>query len=361
MNNARRFLSHHVGSFALLLASSFAGGCAVDSTVAQDDPNDGVETSNAGISAFDWSAPSDTGQAAATGGVVAKLNGTTYMVHSGAFVGDVSLWWSKLVGATWTAPIRIPDQTSASRVSIAAFNGRLYMIRNSTTTANSVHLSRFDPATEQWSPGSRLPYTSSSAPALAAFQGRLYMVGVSPAQNQLWMASIDADDNMSSQTMMAGHYSQSAVSLAVYQDKLYMAHRAGATSTIVFNSFDGTAWGADRTIPAGPGGAAITGEMPSIGVAAGYLHLVHTQPAYHQSYVWWTYFNGTSWAPEVTLGENLMTIPPTLGQGGRGVVMLVAYDYSSPNQLKRQLHWSQLRDKRLPTRVPTDVWGAADP
>lgn len=272
------------------------------------------------------------------------LNGTTYMVHTGPGYG---LRWRQLVGAVWTEPVMIPGQFSTQRVSLAAFNGFLYMVYVPGTSSNgtSLAVSRFNPATAQWSPHFQISHTSFGPPALAAFNSRLYLIGVDPASKMLWSATMTSTEVFTSASPMNGHYSHGRVSAAVFNCTLYIAHRAGSTSTIVYNSFNGTQWGFDQTVPAGPTGAGILGE-PVIAERAGYLHLLHRRNDSSSGVpVWWTYFDGTSWASEVTIPGASTFYPPALTHGGSGLVALTTTYY---NSLASSLQYAQ----PLPPRIP---------
>jgi hypothetical protein len=278
----------------------------------------------------DWSAAAYVGsdfQEGCLGGQVATLNGTTYMVHSGTCGDDeytYNLWWTKLTPSGWTNDIQIPNQQSARKVSLAAFNGYLYMLHSGVANWDDVWMSRFNPTTQQWSPNTKLAYQSAGSTAIAAFNGRLQIVGVNPANSQLWMASMNTAEAFTPAALLPGQFSGSAPSLAVYAGRIYLAHRAASTSAIVYNSFDGAHWGTEQVVPAGFLGNGITGATPAIAAHDGYLHLVHT--LYEGGgYIYWTYFDGTTWASEVTIGTLVSWVPPSVTEGGAGLVVVSVY------------------------------------
>ncbi|HEY4179053.1 MAG TPA: hypothetical protein VGM90_19540, partial [Kofleriaceae bacterium] len=319
--------------------------------VDDDDPATSEDTS--ALSTQLWSNPADVGnpdQRAFYGAAVATLGNVTYMVHSGA-TSQYDLWWTKLTSSGWTTNIQIPNQKSNARVTLAAYNNELYMFHGgSDDSSTDVWMSKLDPATQTWSTNIKLSYSTAPrcVPAIVAYNGLLYIVGVTPHSNQLWMATMNASETFTVATSLGGQYSSSPVSLAVFQNRIYMAHRAGTTTSVVYNSFDG-AWGADYTIYGG-NGQPIQAYEPSIAAYNGYLHLVHVAPYsipnYNlASYVMWTTFDGTSWDPEVSINRMASSIDPRLTLGSSGLVMVTTFDEGVPSgsgyvrDLKSESYW----------------------
>ena len=300
-----------------------------------DEPTAQLEQS---LQVSNWSAPQQVSASTVWYAQVATLGNTTYMVHSGPGNG---LRWRQLVGSAWTEPVMIPNQTSGQRVSLAAFDGFLYMVRTDLAQNTKLWVSRFTPATGQWSTSFQIPHTSYYPPALAAYNGRLYLIGVTPSDKKLWMASMSTDEVFTPSTPMDGHYSASRVSAAVYNCKLYIAHRAGTGMPVVFNSFDGASWTYDQYIPVGLGGAPLQAAEPVIAERSGYLHLVHRDSAAGGDVpVWWTYFDGATWASEVTLGTATTAYGVSLTQGGAGLVAVLTTSY---NSIASSMQFSQSR------------------
>lgn len=318
----------------LALCLALTGACALP-----DDPAVTLDETEHELSAFNWSAPGAVSSSTVWFAQVATHAGTTYMVHAGP---GYKLYWRQLVGSTWTTPVEIPGRFSQSKVSLASFNGYLYMVHTDYTVQSRLWLSRFSPSTGTWSTSVQLSHTSAyGPPAIAAYSGRLYFIGVTPSSNKLWMASMNSAETITAASPMEGHYSASRVSAAVFSCRLYIAHRAGTTSTVVYNSFNGSSWTYDQTIPAGAGGAAITAHEPVIAERSGYLHLLHrnTTGGTGHSPVWWTYFNGGTWASELSLGSSVSTYyPPSLAQGGAGLVAITTTYY---NSLASSLQYTQ--------------------
>lgn len=240
------------------------------------------------------------------------------MVHSGDCDDCHALWWTKLGPNGWTNDVQIPNQLAADKVSLAAFNGYLYMVHTGDSDTNAVWVSRFNPATEQWSPNYKIAYRSRETPAIMAYRGRLYMVGINTsAPYTLWMATLDTSDNLSAQTLL-NQWSTTRASLAVYNGRLYIAHRHQASNLIVYNYYDGANWEWNRPIPVGDG-TSLEGPVPVIASHDGFLHLVVKRPG--SNALWWTTFDGTTWATPATLGTMTSYAYPGLGNGGTGLVL----------------------------------------
>ena len=204
------------------------------------------------------------------------------------------------------------------------------MVRTDLTQPTRLWVSRFSPATGQWSTTFQIPHTSIQPPALAAFDNRLHLIGVTPGTKQLWSATMTTDEVFTPSSLLSGQFSASRVSATLFACKLYIAHRAGTTTEVVYNSFDGAQWTYDQTIPAGPGGASLLAAEPAIAERSGFLHLVHRDNAPISGVpIWWTYFDGNSWASEVTLGQASTFYPPSLTAGGPGLVAIATTYYDS--------------------------------
>jgi len=334
-----------------MLAVFVLGSCVGD----VDEPQLGEETSE--LRTSDWTGQAWVGgdlQQAYFGGAVATASGTTYMVHSGAN-SPADLWWTKLGPNGWQDDIQIPNQKASSRVSLAALNGVVFMVHSgSDASTNQVWVSSFDEASQSWVPNYQVSYASKGTPAICAYNNHLYIVGVTPSTNQLWMATMTPTQAFSVAQPLTGQYSASPVSLSVYQNKMYMAHRAGTTPTVVYNSFDGASWGLDHTILDGSG-TPIRAIEPALAAHDGYLHLVHiTSTGASGTYVYWSYFDGTTWSAETTI--NGMTSPtqdPRITEGGTGLVMVTTTAVNNfwGTLYTRDLFWAEYKTSRLNTAV----------
>ena len=240
------------------------------------------------------------------------------MVHSGTrhhgYDTDTSeLWWTKLTSMGWANDIRVPNQNSKRRVSLAAFNGSLYMFHSGNATVNEVWMSRFNPSTEQWSANTRLAFTSDAAPAIASFNGVLQIVGVTPTTSQLFTVTMSPSEVFSAPAVIANQTSTGPVSLAPFGGRLVMAR--GTPGGLSINSFDGTAWSTDTAIAA-------NATEGSLATYDGILHLVFSRHLTSDPYiadwsaVYWTYFNGVSWPAPITVGTQQTSFQPRIASIG---------------------------------------------
>jgi hypothetical protein len=309
-----------------------------------------------------WSGPT-TATKAFRSGQVATLNGTTYMVSSGE-CGSWTCWsseeaddlyWQKMTATGWTSRVRIPGQLSLYKVSLAAFNGYLYMVHTGHDTTTATWISRFDPATEQWSANFQIPYPSfSGPPAIVAFDNKLYFVGTTLGSYAMWTATMTAGEIFSTAVPLVGHASASRPSVAVFNGRLYVAHMHGQTGEIVVGNSDGSTWTSPQFINAGLSGAPIRGVDPVLAVHNGFLHLIHRRP--EDNYVWWTYFNGCTWPAEITLATRQSSYEPSLTQGGPGLVLITTDDITWNGIVEKRQVSSQTFTHpvpRLPPPPPT--------
>lgn len=320
-------MSHTLLSRILLFAFLLlATACITDGEV--DDP---LSETSIDLSIRNWSTPQRVGadlQEGWLGGDLATLDGTTYMVHSGTrhhgYDTDVSeLWWTKLTSTGWANDVRIPNQSSQRRVSLAPFNGSVYMFHSGNSNVNEVWMSRFNAATEQWSANTRLAFTSAGAPAIASFNGSLRIVGVDPTSSQLYSVTMSASEVFSTPTTISNQFTTGSVSLAPFNGRLFLAR--GTPGGLAINSFDGTAWSGDIVI----GANATEGSLATYG---GILHLVFARHLTIDPYiadwsaVYWTYFDGVSWPAPITVGTQQTSFQPRIAAIGTtrtaGLMML---------------------------------------
>jgi hypothetical protein len=334
---------------ALLGALGPALGCT--------DEGDAALGTAAGEAVTSWTNAGDFGasDASATGGELAMLDGATYLVRSdrcdawSCWSTARALYWRKRTAAGWGRAIAIPGRRTSERVSLAAFDERLYMMhseRDETSGAMSLWLSTFEPRAEAWSEPARLPYaTFAGPPAMAAFGDELHIVGIDE-DCQMWTASIARDGARSPARLIPAHSSCSRPSLAVLGDRLYAVHRAGATGEIQITHRElgsDISWSTDRPIVDGPGRPPLRSIEPVLAAADGRLHLVFRTPESDQ--LWWTSFDGGRWAtvqplawqttsmPSLAAGASRADVAAANGRIASGEELLLATTADLPDEI----------------------------
>jgi hypothetical protein len=309
--------SHVLGVVLVVIA-----GCA------ELESEDALGESETELSVTSWSAPVYAGAKADYGATVATVGSTTIAVRSSCCSnegGNKDLAWAKRTATGWSAWSVIHGQRAADRVSLAPFNGYIYMIRIGEST--NVYISRFNPATNTWSQQTQLPYTSYATPAVAAFQNQLRLVGNRTDSFQMWTATMNTAEVFSTATLIPNHFTSWRPAAAVYNNRLFVAHMQHGSADIVYGTFDGTTWSAEYTILAGTNGAPLRGNEPVLAAVNGFLHLVYRQT--YSTTVRWTYMDRCSaWAPEVSIGSLVTAFGFSLAQGGAGLLLTTSsYDY----------------------------------
>jgi hypothetical protein len=258
---------------------------------------------------------------------VATVNGTMYMVITGAT--DKNMYLRKRVDRfSWGPLLPIPGQKTSAQANLAAYNGYLYMVHVGETDTQAVWFSRFDPASETWTPNEKLAMsTDIGAPALAAFDGKLWIVGATSddvGNNLLWVSTMDTSGEITRPAYLARKFTSSAVSLAVYANKLYMAFGSGNSIMTMTHGVGGlrNAWSAASYVRAAPSNTPSQGFDTRLAVAGGYLHLVHRRPGSYNTTTWWTYWNQCKWAPEVQFDQVSSDHPLALTEGGAGLMLV---------------------------------------
>jgi hypothetical protein len=244
------------------------------------------------------------GQLSAQSPAVAVLNGVAHLAHSGTT--DTGIWWATYAPNHWDPNVKLGTQASSATPSLAGFNGHVYMTHVSANSgATQVWFDRFDTGTWSWRQDYQLPYQSVGSPTIAAYGSKLYLIGVTPGSNQLWWATMDANETFTPSQLLPYMYSSSPPSLAVLNNRLYMVHMAGVTNGMVLNSFDGVSWGPDLTIRGGlNGGQQFSNVQPAIAAYGGVLHMIHKETT--GDGIWWSYYTPSTgvWSAEVSLPYN---------------------------------------------------------
>lgn len=283
-----------------------------------------------------WNAVNQTYKDTWHAAQVASLNGVTYVVSVGncgswdcyPFATDTTqLRWWKIVNGVATGGGDIPNQSANSKVSLAAFNGYLYMLHTGSDNSSATYLSRFNPTTETWTTNRSIGFTSfGGPPAIAAYNNKLYLIGISDYPYGMWYATMDVYENFTAQRAIPGHDSASRPSATVAFNKLWFAHRWGQTGDIVYGTFDGSTWSGANHIYGGVNNGPIQGLEPVIASDGAVLRLVHRRP--NDTYLWTQSYDGCRWAAtETSLGTQQSSLEPSLASGGPGLVLVSERDH----------------------------------
>lgn len=244
------------------------------------------------------------------------------------------LYWHRCdTDGNCTAPHKIDNHLSAQPVSLAAFNGKIYMLHVGEFDVTSVWESSLDLDTGVWSPDQQVMQFSVwyGAPALAAFDGRLYAVGNSYKEvarrggsidtYPMWWASAGVDGLFGPEHPMTSQ-SSIPVSVAVLDNTLYAANGTGNSSGFNMEKMvAGTSvWSAPMALKTA-GNVALSGWDVKLASVNGYLHVVHRLTSGDQYY--WTYNRGCdNFAPEVKVPSFGSETATSLATGVNGTLKL---------------------------------------
>lgn len=356
-STARRLVSTALSVAAF---GALAAGCAV---APHDGDSDTISSTGAALAIAGWKPDSEIpdrfllAQESYLPPAMAAINGTAYLVHSngaskntttGQLNANYDLYWTKKIGGDWRLPDRIGNQSSYFPPTLAAFNGYLYMLHTSGSgDVRQVWYARFDPRTETWTGDSQIyGYRSEGTPGIVASGGRLLIVGVNPSDKKLWQATMDTSERFSTPQPLAYMYSSSPPSLTDFGGRIYMVHMAGTTNAMVYNSWNGTSWGADVTVTNDVGGSAQTSSVPPVIAAYGsYIHMVYRDAGSDQ--ILWTYFDGARWSRRVTLPNMYMHGQAALAAAYDRLVLVHQpsdSDFYNPGWNEQPLWWSSWYD-----------------
>ncbi|HET9627656.1 MAG TPA: hypothetical protein VFP84_40140 [Kofleriaceae bacterium] len=316
-----------------MLGLALIAACATGEETQVDEPLTSEAASGLSVSA--WGNPAGASNAFYNS-AVATINGKTIQVSVGDNTGPVyfmnhtNLYWSKMESSTrWGQEQRLGDQAADSKVSLAAFNGYIYMVHTGEDDSSHTWLSKFDPNTETWSDNFQIQgYPSyNGPPAIVAYNNLLYFIA-SQAKGVMWYATMTPGEVFSAPVGIDHNTSTGRPSAAVLNGKLYVFHTLLAPNdhTLVYGTFDGTSWSFPQHIRNGTA-PDIVGSEAAVAVDQGVLHVVHTTGSSTSEQLQWTYFDGCTWAgTEVTLNDWRTSQPPAIAQGGPGLVLMKSAD-----------------------------------
>ena len=344
----------------LLAAGVSAMGCTADTTT------EDVGQSNDALSVYQWSANKTvSNNSSYDPSTIATYNwnGHDYnvIVHTGDDQGDTDMWWAiSYDGVTWNGDQQISGMYTSSPARLASFNGYLYMVHQGGGGPNdhSVWMSRLDSSGPNWywRKDYLIPYQSITTPGLVVANGALYIVGSTPGTAQLWYATMSTTETFSATTPVgqafAGTpaltaYCPSAPNFYCFPTPIYMAYRT-SNNDIMMSSYSpplwrrAGGWSAPWVVTNGNGTPKLSGAQPAIAVYNNILHMIHTDPAYGDR-IMWSYFDGSSWSNEVSIGSQRMYGYASLAPRADRLVMVHPSSVAS-----HEATWPDFN---------TDVWG----
>lgn len=325
-----------------------------------------VESAVASLSAFDWSSARRVADFSAAP-ALASLGNTDYLAFvpqsSGASIVRFS---QRGVDGVWSSPIDVPGAATRSRIAMAAFDGKIYLVTHLPWPAppNSLAMSRFDPLSQTWSNPSQLPFTASFSFALSAHQQKLVLIG--DVDTEIWIAAMNPDGTWDAAlpTPLRGI----DVSTVSHAGLLQVAF-ASITSphTVFYSAFDGLAWLTPATVATGNGNNVLYG-MPAL---ASYvsgdsshpgncLHMVvgsHTSENLETS-VWWTYR---------CVGDSRFAVPTTIPGASHDILLPVSLSAGAGRLIlgfdRREVYNTdvEVQEYHYPPAPPCSLPGACTP
>ncbi|HEX7666814.1 MAG TPA: hypothetical protein VF407_19935, partial [Polyangiaceae bacterium] len=233
--------------------------------------------------------------------------------------GDTDMYWaSSSDGITWHDDNAISNMHTGTQPKLANVNGTVYLV-HSGDHDNTVWISKLITSTSPWyfQQDVKLPYTSVASPSLVAYGSTLYFFGTTPITGQLWMATMDSTGAFSAATDIDGQTSHGvpgatlipATSQFAFNAKLMIAYQSyDASDRIIVSTLS-----LGLRLPRQPAPTWVSSEVPgqhtdvqpAIAWYGGNVHLVFCEQS-TSDLIYWSYFNGTSWSSEVTLGSERM-------------------------------------------------------
>ncbi len=298
---------HLVCGLALSLASaSSISGCAGGET--EDLDEEIVGTSEEALTVFQWSAPVEisgprTDDAVALG----AYRGSAHMVYTKQ--GGADLYHTVYDGASWSAAVQIPNQRSKNRPALAAMgskaNSVLHMVHQGETS-DALWWSVYNGSS--WTANSAIGMSSTQAPIMATYGVGLHLFGTnahttcsfgtSCSTNELlWESTFDGLTWSPPQEIVttANHAIDGVggAAVAVYNGTPVLVVRR-ASNDLWMYTYQNGAWSGGTKVPGQKSKSA-----PTLASFGGYLHMSHLGDS--SSSVWWSYWDGVSWAVNNTI------------------------------------------------------------
>lgn len=170
---------------------------------------------------------------------------------------------------------------AASKVVLAAFNGRVYMAHRGNGVSKNMYISSTSDGTS-WSSETSITDSNgaetSDSPALAAFNGRLYLAYKGSNSNCLYICSSSDGINFGSQTKITDQNSaktSAQPALAAFSGRLYLAFTGDGLSESLYvcSSSDGTNWGSQTNVTNQNSAKTAINTGPALAAFGGNLYL----------------------------------------------------------------------------------------
>ncbi len=247
---------------------------------------------------------------------IAASGGLLFAAWTGSD-SDQQLWYSTFDGSSWAAPAQIPGESSVGPSLAVGPGGTLYAAWKGSDSDETLWYSSLNGS--GWAPQAQIPGTASSVgPSLAgAPDGTLYAAWKgSDSDETLWYSSLNGS-GWAPQAQIPGPASPVGPSLVVsgafvVDPPLYAAW-AGTDSDeqLWYSSFDGSSWAAQAQIP---GESSVGPSLAWFANAAAGSELLYAawQGSDGDQRLWYSSFDGSSWAPQAQIPGTASSVGPSL-------------------------------------------------
>lgn len=283
---------------SLLVSAPLIAGCTIEDD--ELDPTEEVGTSDAALSVFQWSAPSNVTTTTSDGPVgLGSYGGNVHLVHRGG--SGENLYHTVYNGTTWSSTSQVPNQSSKSRPALEAYpaSGRgslLHMVHQGSST-DDLWWSTYNGV--GWTPNSNIGKQSSRPPVLLTFGGLLHLYGT---QGDCLYEATYNDALSWSANSVPGICGIKGMDVAFYDGTPILVTREG-DNNLKMRRKQNNVWSAATTIVGQKSQSA-----PELSVWGGVLHMTHLGDTSHS--VWWSTFDGTSWTTNNSIPSHT-SIGPT--------------------------------------------------
>ncbi len=236
--------------------------------------------------------------------------GTLYMAWKGMEFDD-TIWWTTFDGTNWAAQQQVPGVLSSSGVTLAEFDGKLFMAWKGSFTDGAPFDERIWWTTFNGGKWARQRQVSnvwtSAGPQLAGFGDLLYMVWKGEYTDEsIWWTTFDGH-KWAPEQAIPGVGTSVGAALAVFEDRLYAAWKGvDGDPGLWWSSFDGSSWDPQRQVP-----EVASSHGPSLCVYEGRLYAAW-KGWFGDQGIYWSSFDGVSWLPQQQIPEVATSVGPAL-------------------------------------------------